>query len=35
LEPIYLLYPLVVAGSQYLDWYNAEKRKSPVKKSTE
>ena len=42
LDPIYLLYPLVVAGSQYLDWYNAEKKKlletklsSDQKQSTE
>ena len=35
LDPIYLLSPLVVAGSQYLDWYNAEKWKSQAKPATE
>ena len=34
LDPIYLLYPLVVAGTQYLNWYNAEKVSKKEKQAT-
>ena len=34
LDPICLLYPLAFAGSQYLEWYEKEKKKNQEKLET-